>query len=376
MGYQFIHIEAYARVGSTQTTTDKTGAKIFKSKRSAGDIAAEAERNEAHSKHVSEPQQPKLLWGVSPSQAVAEATAWADGAKDAQGRKLRKDALCLLAGVVSVSARDKDTWEEHKNRSVNWLRAKYGGRLKSVVEHTDEANPHLHFYCVPKPGERFEAVHDGYKASAEAKKAGELKGAQNTAYKQAMKALQDQFSTDVAIKVGLTRIGPKRRRLTREDWKLEQKQAKAILYAKSRAKKIEGKAYTDAYTKATAEAAKKGLGIGSTLGGVFDGLKMSWHKPSNKAQDDLDQALKEKKELELKNRELVDRVKHLQTLVKPEPINIDASKSAYTGPKPTLEPIPEAKLNLAPKHEAKLTFEPKPEAKTKASEKGYRPRPR
>lgn len=360
MGYQFIHIDAYARTGSTQTTTDKSGAKVVKSKRSASDIAAEAERKEAHCKHVTEPQQPKLLWGVSPSQAVAEATAWAEGEKDAQGRKLRKDALCLLAGVVSVSARDKDTWEEHKARSINWLKSKYGERLKSVVEHTDEANPHLHFYCVPKSGERFETVHDGYKASAEAKKAGDLKGAQNTAYKQAMKTLQDRFNSDVAIKVGLTRIGPKRRRLSRKDWKLEQTQAKAILYAKSRAKKIESKAYTDAYTKASADATKKGFGVGSAIGGLFDGLKMAWHKPSNKAQDDLDQALKEKKELEQKNRELADRVKHLQNIFKPEPITIDGSKSAYTGPKPTIEPTHDAKLNLAPEPEAKLTLEPKP----------------
>lgn len=144
---------------------------------------------------------------------------------DAKGRKLRKDALCLAAGVVSMPEdTTPEAWEAFRADAVEYLKAKYGDRLQTVVEHTDESHPHLHFYAVPRPGERFETIHQGKDAAAEAKRGGGLKGAQNQAYKSAMRAYQDEFFEAVGIKNGLTRIGPARRRLTREEWKLEQLQ--------------------------------------------------------------------------------------------------------------------------------------------------------
>ncbi|WP_152034577.1 plasmid recombination protein [Paracidovorax avenae] len=239
MGYQFIHVEAYAREGSQQSKTDKKTGTISKTKKhSAADIAGEGERKEGHCDHVAEPKKPNLLYGVSPSAAVTEATAWADNEKDAQGRKLRKDALCLLAGVVSIGSENADFWDEHKQRTISWLKQKYGERLKSVIEHTDEEHPHLHFYCVAKPGERFEKLHDGYKASAEAKRAGKLKGEQNTAYIKAMQTMQDSFYTDVASKAGLARLGPKVQRLTRAEWKAKKNANRIEAQARRRDKKI------------------------------------------------------------------------------------------------------------------------------------------
>src|SRR5690606_22889648 len=111
------------------------------------------------------------------------------------------------------------------------LKKKYGSTLRSVIEHTDEANPHIHFYVVPELGQRFETVHEGRSASAEAKAQGLKKGAQNTAYKAAMREYQDDFFTDVAIKHGMSRIGPARRRLSRQEWKQEQQQVQAAALA-------------------------------------------------------------------------------------------------------------------------------------------------
>ena len=48
-----------------------------------------------------------------------------------------------------------------------------------------------------------------------------------------MQKLQDEFHNKVGIKTGLTRIGPGRRRLTRDAWQAEQKQAKAFANAKA-----------------------------------------------------------------------------------------------------------------------------------------------
>ena len=89
-----------------------------------------------------------------------------------------------------------------------WLREQYGERLRSVVEHTDEAHPHLHFYAVLPAGERFEVLHPGRQAASEKARQGAKKGAQNAAYKQAMVGWQDGFQRAVAAHFGLTRRGP------------------------------------------------------------------------------------------------------------------------------------------------------------------------
>ena len=152
-----------------------------------------------------------------------------DQATDKQGRKLRKDGHCLLAGVISLPNDQKENWDSFKKRSIKWLQQQYGERLKTVVEHLDEKHPHLHFYCVAKPGERFEVLHQGQQAAQKAKEAGKVKGEQNKAYIEAMRAFQDVFSKAVAQIYGLARLGPGRRRLTRDQWKAEQKQAEILL---------------------------------------------------------------------------------------------------------------------------------------------------
>ena len=94
---------------------------------------------------------------LHPAEAAKLAHDWADSSQDAKGRKLRADGLALAAGVVSLPAEQRQDWPRFREATVAWLRQQYGERLRSVVEHTDEAHPHLHFYAVPLPGERFSA---------------------------------------------------------------------------------------------------------------------------------------------------------------------------------------------------------------------------
>lgn len=115
---------------------------------------------------------------------------------------------------------------------------KCGDRLKSVVEHTDEAYRHFHFYAVPKPGEKFESIDESRAAAKRAAEAGMVKGAQNDAYKTAMRDWQDDFYADVGMKNGLTRIGPGRRRLTRSEDRAEKKQAAALKLALAAATEV------------------------------------------------------------------------------------------------------------------------------------------
>ena len=222
MGYQFLHLEAYARTGSKQHGPPR--------KWSAREIAAEAMREPDACPHVEQPKPPKLLHGCTPAQAAKLAEDWANAATDAKGRKLRRDGLALAAGVVSLPAEQRQDWPRFREATVAWLRQQYGERLRSVVEHTDEKHPHLHFYAVPLPGERFEVLHPGRQAAAEKARQGAKKGAQNAAYKQAMVGWQDDFQRAVAAHFALTRRGPGKRRLTRGAWKAEQEQARSLAY--------------------------------------------------------------------------------------------------------------------------------------------------
>lgn len=214
MGYQFLHLEAYARVPGK----GKAGG------HSIASVVAEAERQPGACPHVVAPQAPVLLFGCPPSQAAVAAESWATQAMDTRGHKLRKDGLCLVSGVISVP-KELGNWKEYKNSSVCFLKNFYGPRLRSVVEHTDEKERHLHFYAVPLSGERFEVLHPGRAAAALSKAAGQKKGEQNKAYKNALRRWQDHFFMEVSSRYGLTRIGPGRRRLTRAEWKAEQEQA-------------------------------------------------------------------------------------------------------------------------------------------------------
>jgi len=217
MGYQFLHVEGYARSAGK----GKTGGHNLST------IVGEAERQKGACPHVESPLPPVILFGEMPTQAVVDAQTWAEQAVDGRGHKIRKDGLCLLAGVISA-AEDMQGWPEYKNATTDFLRGFYGDRLKSVIEHVDEKERHLHFYAVPHPGERFETLHPGRAAAAQIKAAGGLKGEQNKAYKEAMRGWQTLFWEQVSSRFGLNKLGPRRRRLTRAEWKAEKSVAELI----------------------------------------------------------------------------------------------------------------------------------------------------
>lgn len=246
MGFQFIHVESYARTAGA----GKAGGHSVRS------IMAEAGREDGAYPHVEAPQPPKILFGSSLAEVEAEATSWAEQAKDARGHRLRKDGLCLLAGVVSApDDLTAEGWEALKQDAISWLAS--DGRLLSVIEHFDESHRHLHFYKTPEKGARFESIHPGRAAALEAKGRGELKGEQNRAYKEAMRGFQDDFFAKVGVRHGLTRLGPAKRRLTRPGWRAEQKTAKAIAETIRQAEAA--KADAAVAIRSAAEAAKASL---------------------------------------------------------------------------------------------------------------------
>ena len=231
-------------------------------------------------------------------QVEQEATRWAEESTDAKGRKLRKDAHCLLAGVISLPRSEEENWEQFKAKAMEWLKEKYGDNLRCVVAHEkDESHPHLHFYVVAKVGQSFDEIHEGKRAQKELKKKNPqaTKQEQNIAFAEAMRATQDDFSNRVGQRFGLARLGPGRRRLTRAAWQAEQKQAEALQKTLSR-KKAYKKMFKEqalkeaqplieqAKEQARAEAMAEAQGVGAKLGGFWSGVKDKLSKPSEREQ--------------------------------------------------------------------------------------------
>lgn len=290
MGYQFIHIESYGRSGA------KT--KDGKTKKTIREILDEVQRVPGNIPHIPNPQTPKLVFGCVPARVEDLANDWASKSADALGRKIRSDGLIMLAGVASIPRDHEQNFDEFTEATILYLKEKYGDRLKSVVAHTDESHPHLHFYVLPRVGEQFEDVHDGFKAAKNAARGGKLKGEQNHAYIGAMREFQDQFSAKVATKFGLLRVGPRKRRLSRAAWKAEQKQAEFF----ANAKEVSKKGYWQGFKKGKKNAEDQSKQLGEKVGAVLVSTLGFLHKPSAQAQAQIKQ-LKTAAELEAKKNE-------------------------------------------------------------------------
>lgn len=247
MGYQFVHLESYAR---------KPDAKG----RGTDFIFLEANRKPEASIHVEHPSPHVVVYGVG-VEAVQEihdtaAAAATITVKGGHVRKIAKDKKTLHTVVASFPSsmdeiradpakrKEAEAWER---RTVSWLRSQYGDDLKSVIRHEDEEYFHIHAYVVPvdEPGMSALKHHPGVTAKraimesgkeAEDKKA--LSKRADAAYKEAMRQWQDSYHQAVAVPCGLTRLGPQRRRLSRDEWQREKVQAKALQEVIQRARKV------------------------------------------------------------------------------------------------------------------------------------------
>ncbi|MQX78108.1 hypothetical protein [Sinorhizobium medicae] len=297
MAYQFIHLESWSR------KPDDKG-------RSTDFIFDEASRKPVASVHVSDPKPPTIIYGVGVDEVrqMHDAAAGAAMTPGARG-KLRKVASTqktlhtVVAShpytVAEVRADPRKATEvrEWERRTVAWLRDQYGPALKSVIRHTDEKQWHIHAYVLPThdPELRAGLYHPGVVAKKAVKAAGAREGEDgkalnkrsDAAYKTAMRDWQDSYHNDVAVHCGLTRIGPARRHLTREAWKAEQAQARALQTAVERAEAVKRQGQTYIHrTKAEATAVKaeaaqvkasaaRLTGIGGAVRAVVDGIQDS-----------------------------------------------------------------------------------------------------
>jgi hypothetical protein len=220
--YQFISLLGYGR-------EPRKGAKSWEC---VSGITREAGRIGGACNHVRGKRDPVHLFGMSPVEAGELAIAQAQKARDHgdRFRALRREGHALFAGVASypipreVVEADPEmlaAYTSWREKTVRWLVDQFGPQLKSVVEHVDEAQFHIHFYVVPdlRADLRLNVpeIHPGYRMKYDAKEAGARKASQDAAYRSGMSRWQDDYWWDVSRHFGHARFGPKRTRLNRRE---------------------------------------------------------------------------------------------------------------------------------------------------------------
>jgi len=270
-GPQFAHIQTWSR-------------KPNKAGQSIDHVIAEANRDPEFSMHVENPAPPRVLLG-NPATFAADHAAhvaarstiaiMADGSQ--KSRAIRNDRHTMASIVMSypvprsaiVSDEAKAKLAAWEQRNLDWLRTKYGGQLRVALAHDDENHPHLHAWLLPDdPGADATTLHPGKVAKKEVEARAKAENVENReavklgnrALKAAMTVWQDEYHAAVGVPEGLTRSGPKRRRLSREQWNAEKATAQAHKTALERAE----------VAKASADAADLHVSAAEARVGAID----------------------------------------------------------------------------------------------------------
>ncbi|NAZ92251.1 plasmid recombination protein [Vibrio toranzoniae] len=222
--YQFLHYETYS-INSTKKS------KSFLS------VAREFMRHPNAIPHVEKPLQPQVLFGVDAYEVERIARERAAIAKDAMGRKLRKDAQVVLSAVASApNDMPKEDLVSWTRQTIKWFKKKYGDNFISCILHVDESHPHLHLTVViPETTEKGKAnlkhLHEPIRARQDTDGG---RKAKSIAYKEAYRALQDEYHCAVSSNFGMLRLGAHKQRLTRAEYNAQKAAAKTIADSKKR----------------------------------------------------------------------------------------------------------------------------------------------
>jgi hypothetical protein len=269
MGFQFFHAYCFSSGGKHQA---------------AGAIG-EACRDPEFSAHVKDPKPPEWVCG---SRELIEAAVreYQEKWRDSRGHKLRIDGQVLRADVVAWPA---DMTPEGRKKgqelTIAYYREKFGPAFRGALIHTDEPfkdeglrdkpREHLHLFIVPEAAQRFDDLHAGLKAKraadqinrkASKEEKSEAKAHGSEAYRDAMKAEQDDFFQQVGRPLGLERkdLNSPRERISKQKQTIlnraKDHAIENIENAQGKAEKIEAEALEIAKSiKADAERAAAGI---------------------------------------------------------------------------------------------------------------------
>jgi hypothetical protein len=234
MPFDFLHFQAYARRAMV-----REGRKLT---RSVDEILGEIRRDPRHCGHVLDPRRPVVRYGVSVEDVERRLAERLVGARDQRDRRLPVSFNVLLAGVMSWPApwatmrdceAERDRYEAWVQRCLEFCQAQFGVALQSIAEHVDEKFPHLHPLVIAEPHPvtrvyNLEAVWPPLAAQRQAERAGKSHAEQRAAFIQQAEKFQDKYFEQVGGPSGLGRYGPRRLRLSRDEWRAQQKQMEAL----------------------------------------------------------------------------------------------------------------------------------------------------
>ncbi|HHW1178019.1 TPA: hypothetical protein ACUSZO_004625 [Escherichia coli] len=256
MKSQFMHVELYSREEPAKKTINKSKNLNHQSDvrtTTVNGVLSEMKREEGFTSHLETIHAPNVLYGsidalersIERYEAEYKTTD-----KNGKEKKLRKDACILLAGVVSLDRADEEIWDDYKAKAIEYFKDKYGENLKCIVEHTDETNPHFHFYVVGNKDQDLNLLHDGKLAVSKLAKE-DKKRLHQTAYTEAMIKFQDDFYTKVSNKFGLSRTGeePRERYKSRPDYLRFKKRQETALNILANLEEFEEKEFEKAKTR-------------------------------------------------------------------------------------------------------------------------------
>ena len=264
MAFQFMHLETYSR------KQNKKGV-------GTDFVFDEVSREAGACSHVKNPQKPNLVYGMPVDELRLLHDKMASAAKmtnnKGQTRGIRKDQKTLLTVVLSHPGDDVKpgdciaSVDEWRDRSVAWLKEKYGEKLKTVVEHIDESHPHLHAYVLSDDEQMLaNKLHPGELAKSQVVSRGcgiEKNREGDKAYRSAMREWQNDYFNNVGLACGLNRLGAGKRRLSRSEKRAEeqatQSMRKAMIEADSIKKTAENRGLQEGREKAVSEW--NGLGV-------------------------------------------------------------------------------------------------------------------
>jgi hypothetical protein len=208
-------------------------------------IVGEGLRNGGFHSHVENPQPPRVIHGdPSGFEALHEAHVAARMTLVSHRgiqieKKIRADRHTLFSIIASYPVPVQDIADDPEKaanltawegKTLDWIRGLYGDQLQAAFAHDDEAHPHLHFWVLPDdPSGDATRLHPGKTAKRETEARLKAEGvppreavrAGNRALKAAMRAWIDDYHRPVGAPLGLTRDGPKRRRLSRAQYRAE-----------------------------------------------------------------------------------------------------------------------------------------------------------
>ena len=313
MAFQFIHLETYSR------KPNKKGV-------GTNFVFDEASREAGACEHVKNPQKPNLVYGMPLEELRSLHDSRASAAKmtnsKGQTRGIRKDQKTLLTVVLSHPGDDVKpgdciaSVDEWRDRSVTWLKEKYGEKLKTVVEHTDESHPHLHAYILPDDGQMLaNKLHPGEVAKSAVVSRGcgiEKNRLGDKAYRAAMREWQNDYFNNVGLACGLNRLGAGKRRLSRSEKRAEELATQSTRKATLEADKIKKTAENQGLQQGREKAVSEWSGLG-----VVGKMLISTVTPAEKLKnigkaENAEKANKSIGKWKKQNKKLADEVANLK----------------------------------------------------------------